>query len=50
MNQKERAELDHQLTTPPSTCEEDGHQWVVVGRSDDFTCFKCKRCGAQSGD
>lgn len=48
MIQKERAELDHQLTTPPETCEEVGHRWVVVGRTDDDTFLKCKRCGKQS--
>lgn len=41
--------LDHQLTTPPSTCEDDGHDWKYCGRDEEGNpYYKCRRCGQES--
>lgn len=37
--------LDHQLTTPPSTCDEDGHDWHRLGTdAEGTTYYICRRC------
>lgn len=51
MNSKQRQQLDHQLTTPPSDCDDDGHSWKRLGQDEDgCTYYKCRRCGRESGD
>lgn len=42
-------DYDTWKTTPPDDhdCAEDGHEWKVLGRSEDETFLKCKRCGAE---
>ena len=48
MNTKEGAAYDHWLTTPPSNCEDDGHDWVFLGRdSEGNSCYRCRRCGME---
>ena len=41
--------LDHHLTTPARTCEDDGHDWKYCGHDDEgHTYYKCRRCGQES--
>ena len=49
MTREEGAALDRHLTTPPASCEEDGHSWKYCGRdSEGNAYFKCRRCGLES--
>lgn len=41
--------LDHQLTTPPSDCEEEGHDWHYLGHNPEGDAYYiCRRCRQES--
>lgn len=41
--------LDHQLTTPPSTCGGEGHDWHFLGTNAEGDAqYICRRCRQES--
>ncbi|WP_288081586.1 hypothetical protein [Pseudomonas sp.] len=49
MAPKQAEALDHKLTTPPRSCDEDGHSWRHIGRDGDGTdYYKCRHCGQEN--
>lgn len=48
MNRQQGEALDRYLTTSPEDCDEDGHDLVPTGRTEDGCQFsRCRRCGKE---
>lgn len=47
MTPEQGAALDRQLTTPPSDCEEEGHNWHYLGQTfygqANYICRRCRQ-------